>query len=205
MMGIWRVMSLLALTAFWAQSPSQTSTKVPAATQNSAPTSEASTAQNGIPRTGSTTAQDAAPATPQGIAQPVPFSHKQHAGTLKLPCEFCHTASRSGETVAIPRASFCMQCHQTMDTNNPGVQKLATYAKSNAVIPWVRVYQLPSFVSFSHKTHLLHGATCRQCHGPVEERTQLYTETDISMAGCVNCHRTSKASTGCDTCHSLEQ
>ncbi|MEO6828258.1 MAG: cytochrome c3 family protein [Acidobacteriaceae bacterium] len=92
-----------------------------------------------------------------------------------------------------------------MDTNDPGVQKLASYAKSNTVIPWVRLYQLPSFVSFSHKTHLLHGATCQECHGPVAERVQLYKETDISMASCVNCHRAKKASTGCNTCHTLDQ
>jgi hypothetical protein len=199
------MISLLALTACWAQSPLQTSTTAPSSAQNPAPAPNNSAAQNSAPPTSTATAQEAAPAPLRGPVQPVPFSHKRHAGTLKLPCEFCHTASRSGETLAIPRASFCMQCHQTMDTNDPGVQKLTAYAKSNTVIPWVRVYQLPSFVSFSHKTHLLHGATCRQCHGPVEERTRLYTETDISMAGCVNCHRTSKASTGCDTCHSLEQ
>ena len=204
-MGIWRVISLLALTAFWAQSPLQISTMAPAPAQNSAPAPNNSAEQNSAPAKSTATAEEAAPAPLRGPVQPVPFSHKQHAGTLKLPCEFCHTPSRSGETVAIPRASFCMQCHQTMDTNNPGVQKLATYAESNAVIPWVRVYQLPSFVSFSHKIHLLHGATCRQCHGPVEERTQLSTETDITMAGCVNCHRTSKASTGCETCHSLDR
>jgi len=137
--------------------------------------------------------------------QPIPFSHKQHAGTMKLPCEFCHAPSRSGETVAIPQAAFCMRCHQTMDTNDPGVQKVAQYAKSSTPIPWVRVYELPSFVSFSHKTHLAHGITCEQCHGPVADRVQLAKETDISMAGCINCHREKKANIGCDTCHVLEQ
>jgi Zn ribbon nucleic-acid-binding protein len=141
----------------------------------------------------------------RGPEQPVPFSHKQHAGTLKLPCEFCHAASRSGGTVAIPQTALFMQCHQTIGTDKPGVQKLATYAKSNAPIPWVRVYELPSFVTFSHKTHLLHGATCQQCHGPVAERVQLYKETDISMAACVNCHRAKQASIDCDTCHMLNQ
>ncbi len=196
----------LALTAFWLHSPFQVSASVNAPAQNSTSAPKAgSTPQTDAPGIGSTTLQDGVPVPARGIVQPVPFSHKQHAGTLKLPCEFCHTPSRSGETLVIPRATFCMQCHQTMDTDNPGVQKLAGYAKSDSVIPWVRVYQLPSFVSFSHKTHLLHGATCRQCHGPVEERVQLYKETDISMAGCVNCHRTTKASTECETCHSLDR
>ncbi len=203
MMGTWHMISLLALTAFWAQPPLQISRNAAAPAQNSAPS--ASPAQGSAPGPISTTAQDAAPTSLRGPVQPVPFSHKQHAGTLKLPCEFCHTTSRSGETVAIPRAALCMQCHQTMDTDNPGVQKLTAYSKSNAPIPWVRIYELPSFVTFSHKTHLLHGATCQQCHGSVAERVQLYKEIDISMAGCVSCHRAKKASVDCNTCHMLDQ
>lgn len=150
-------------------------------------------------------APNAAATADSGPEQPIPFSHKVHAGSLQLPCEFCHAISRSGETVAIPRATMCMQCHQTMDTSDPGVQKLAEYAKSGAPIPWVRVYQLPSFVTFSHKMHLDHGNTCQECHGQVAARDRIYKETDISMAGCVNCHRAKKADIGCDTCHTLEQ
>ncbi len=143
--------------------------------------------------------------SPRGPEQPVPFSHKEHAGTLKMPCEYCHTMSRSGETLLIPRATFCMQCHQTIATDNPGVKKLAEYAKTDRTLPWVRIYQLPSFVSFSHKVHLQHGATCEECHGQVAQRVRLYKESDISMATCVNCHREKQASTDCSTCHMLEQ
>jgi hypothetical protein len=98
-----------------------------------------------------------------------------------------------------------MQCHQTVAARDPGVQKLADYAKRNAVITWVRIYQLPSFVVFSHKVHLAHGNTCQECHGQVAEQVQLSKEGDISMAGCLNCHRAKKASTDCNTCHMLEQ
>ena len=202
MMGCWRTLSLLALAAFWAHSPVMMPTWVASAAQNSALAPSAAPAQNSAAGTSGTTGQEAALRGPE---QPVPFSHKQHAGTLQLPCEFCHATSRSGETVAIPQTALCMQCHQTMGADKPGVQKLATYAKTNTPIPWVRVYELPSFVTFSHKTHLLHGSTCQQCHGPVAERVQLYKETDISMAACVNCHRAKQASIDCDTCHMLEQ
>lgn len=204
MMGPWRVLSLLALTAFWAHSPMMMPTWV-AAAQNSTVTPSASQAQNNATGTSDAAGQETTQTPLRGPEQPVPFSHKQHAGTLQLPCEFCHATSRSGETVAIPQTALCMQCHQTIGTDKPGVQKLAMYAKSNAIIPWVRVYELPSFVTFSHKTHLQHGATCRDCHGPVAERVQLYKETDISMATCVNCHRAKQASIDCDTCHMLDQ
>jgi hypothetical protein len=147
--------------------------------------------------------QTMAPVVAGGPGQPIPFSHQQHAGTLQLSCEFCHTPSRSGETLVIPQAAACMQCHQTIATASPGIQKLANYAKTNATVPWVRVYQLPSFVSFSHRVHMEHGNTCAECHGQVARRDRIYKETDISMAGCLNCHREKKAAVECDTCHTL--
>ncbi len=148
--------------------------------------------------------QATAPA-PVGPEQPIHFSHMVHADQLKLPCEYCHVMSRSGDTLAIPRAGMCMQCHQTMDTSNPEVQKLAQYAKSGSFIPWVRVYELPSFVSFSHKEHIEHGATCQDCHGDVAHEERVAKVTDISMAGCMSCHRVKHASLDCNTCHFLQQ
>ena len=205
----WRILSLLILACFWVQSRMSNPATMAASAQNSDATPGGSPSKNSAPATSSRTGQEAAsaPSTErlQGPVQPVPFSHKQHAGILKMPCEYCHTLSRSGETLTIPCATFCMQCHQTIATDNPGVQKLAAYAKSDATIPWVRIYELTSFVSFSHKVHLQHSATCQECHGQVAERVQMYKETDISMAGCVNCHRAKQASTDCNTCHMLEQ
>jgi Zn ribbon nucleic-acid-binding protein len=205
MMKLCRLLSLLVLFALWVPLRDGTQTAALLA-QNSTGTKTNSSQQNNA---GTTMAQEAtspSEAEPlRGPVQPVPFSHKEHAGTLKMPCEYCHTLSRSGETLMIPRASFCMQCHQTIATDTPGVQKLAEYAKSERTIPWVRIYELPSFVSFSHKVHLEHGATCEECHGAVAERTRLYKESDISMATCVNCHRARQASTDCSTCHMLEQ
>jgi predicted CXXCH cytochrome family protein len=138
-----------------------------------------------------------------GPEQPIPFSHKQHAGTLQLSCEFCHTPSKSGATLVIPQAAVCMQCHQAVATTNPGVQKLANYAKTNATIPWVRVYELPSFVSFSHRVHMEHGNKCTECHGEAAQQERIYKATNISMAGCINCHRQKQAAVECDTCHTL--
>lgn len=210
MMKHWRLLSMLVLFALWIPSPGSTPAVVAAAfAQYSTETTTNSPTQNSTASASNTTGQEATPSTQaerlRGPAQPVPFSHKQHAGTLKMPCEYCHTLSRSGETLMIPRASFCMQCHQTIATDNPSVKKLADYAKTDRTIPWVRIYELPSFVSFSHKVHLQHGATCEECHGEVAERVQIYKESDISMATCVNCHRAKQASIDCSTCHMLEQ
>lgn len=150
--------------------------------------------------------QNASPAqTGSGPEQPIPFSHKTHAGTAKLPCELCHKLSRSGDSFVIPQAPVCMQCHQVVAKDKPDIQQLAAFAKEGRIIPWVRVYEVPSFVTFSHKTHLDHGNTCQDCHGPVAERDRLSRETDISMTGCLACHRAKQAATDCNTCHVLEQ
>jgi len=133
--------------------------------------------------------------------QPIPYSHKLHAGELGLKCSTCHLKSDPGEKMGIPATSACMECHSTISTDKPAIQKLAAFAKDNRPVPWVRVYEIPSYVRFSHRAHLLAGSSCAQCHGEVKEREQLYKEVDISMASCVKCHQANKASVDCTYCH----
>jgi predicted CXXCH cytochrome family protein len=178
---MWRLLAIFLLTVSWMQAYSQQ----PAPAQQQAAT--------------------AASADTSGPEQPLPFSHKRHAGELALSCDTCHTLSPSGETLRIPQADVCMNCHQAIATDKPAIQRLAEYDKSNTPIPWIRIYQLPSFVSFSHKTHLDHGATCEQCHGQVAAREQLFKEAPLTMQWCVDCHTAKKASTDCNTCHTLDQ
>jgi hypothetical protein len=63
------------------------------------------------------------------------------------------------------------------------------------------VYRIPAFVYFSHRTHIQAGNACEECHGPVATRTQLTRETDLTMGGCMNCHRGKNAGTECTFCH----
>jgi hypothetical protein len=139
-----------------------------------------------------------------GPLQPIPFSHKIHAGRLKIECKYCHQPRKSGATLTIPQAADCMVCHRTLATSDPGVQRLAGYAKRNQLIPWVRVYQLPSFVHFSHKAHTSGGVTCQECHGDVAQQTHIFKASDISMGGCLKCHEAKKAPISCDTCHEID-
>jgi len=133
--------------------------------------------------------------------QPIPYSHKLHVGTLKLKCNMCHPNKDPGEIMGIPQASTCMQCHSSVKTDSPAIQKLADYAKSSRQIRWARVYEIPTYVMFSHKAHLEAGNTCQECHAQVAERDQLFREADISMGGCMTCHRMKKASNDCSFCH----
>ena len=132
--------------------------------------------------------------------QPIPYSHKQHLA-LGLKCKNCHEMPDPREMMGIPAASKCMSCHQSVKKDSQAIQKLASYAAQNRPVPWVRVYQIPSYVSFSHEAHLEGGAVCETCHGPVAQRDQLWRETDITMGGCMNCHRARKASLDCGYCH----
>lgn len=125
-------------------------------------------------------------AAQEGPAQPIPYSHKIHAGDLQLECSSCHVNPDPGETMTLPKPAVCGTCH-------PG--------KYDRDFKWVRVYEIPSFVFFSHRAHVKAGNTCVECHGPVASRARLSRETDLTMGGCMNCHRQKKASIDCTFCH----
>ena len=140
-------------------------------------------------------AQTAAP------EQPLPFSHKVHAGTLKVQCKLCHPNPDPGEMMTVAGAAKCMQCHSAIKAESPYIQRLAAFAKNDREIRWARVYQIPDFVRFSHRAHLASGNTCQECHGQVAQRDQLFREVNLSMGGCMDCHRAKKASLDCLFCH----
>jgi hypothetical protein len=139
-------------------------------------------------------------AAAEAPVQPIPYSHKQHLA-LGLECKNCHEMPEPGELMGIPQAATCMTCHRAVKNDSPAIRKLAAFATEKRPIPWARVYQIPSYVEFSHKAHLDAGAICAECHGPVAERDRLAREADISMTGCMNCHRARKASLACTYCH----
>lgn len=134
--------------------------------------------------------------------QPIPFSHKLHLG-VGLKCDNCHVLSKDGKQMQIANVAECMVCHQAIGVASPAIQKLAQAQKENKKISWARVYQLPDFVFFSHRTHLDAKIGCAVCHGAVQEQAALRQEKDISMVSCVNCHKLYHAPVTCDTCHDI--
>lgn len=139
------------------------------------------------------------PAAP--VTQPIPYSHALHAGKLQLKCNFCHENKDPGEMMGIPATAKCMTCHESVKSDSPAIQKLAEWHKGKKDVPWARVYQIPGFVFFSHRAHTEAGASCQECHGNVAETPVLRRETDISMGGCMDCHRRHKAPLDCTYCH----
>jgi hypothetical protein len=138
---------------------------------------------------------------PPAPVQPLPYSHKTHAGTLKIECTQCHTMPDTGEFATIPETKKCMTCHVAVKKESPHIQKLAEFHSSGKEVPWKRVYKIPDYVYFSHKIHVEKGASCDTCHGPVAEREVLRKERDITMGACMDCHRARQASNQCNFCH----
>lgn len=137
----------------------------------------------------------------KGPRQPVPFSHKTHAGLMQLECKQCHPNPDPGESMRVVGADQCMKCHTTVKPESPAIRLLAAAAADKRAIAWKRVYQIPGYVRFSHRSHLTAGIKCQDCHGKVAQRDRLFREGDVSMDGCMNCHISRGVSIDCTFCH----
>ncbi len=133
--------------------------------------------------------------------QPLPYSHKTHLA-LGLKCGDCHTNPDPGDRMEFPDTAKCMACHSTIAKDKPAIQKLAEFAKTKQPIPWVRVYAVSAAVYWNHRSHLDAQVKCEACHGAVAQMDVMANVTNVTtMAGCVDCHKQSKAGTGCAFCH----
>lgn len=141
----------------------------------------------------------------QGYApeQPIAFSHRQHAGDLKLDCRFCHFNAERGKHAGVPPMSVCMSCHSVAGSDLPEIQKLASIAttgsytaadgslREGGTVHWNRVHKLPDHVYFDHSAHVAANVACQTCHGPVEEMVVVRQHADLTMSWCLDCHRKS--------------
>ncbi len=134
----------------------------------------------------------------QGYApkQPIPFSHKLHAGKYKIDCNYCHTGVNKSKSANIPSANICMNCHNQIKTESPNLKPLYEAVKNNKPIEWVRVHNLPDHAYFNHSQHVkVGGIQCQQCHGPVQEMEVVQQYSPLTMGWCINCHRETPVNT----------
>ncbi len=145
------------------------------------------------------------PRPPVGAApeQPLPFSHRAHVGgAAALKCAECHQTATTASQAGMPTADFCMRCHVAVKKDSAAVAKLARYQKEKQAIEWVRVYQLPRFVYFSHRRHHTKAQIgCEACHGEVATQDVVSKVKSIAMVACQACHDARKANNNCDACH----
>ncbi len=128
----------------------------------------------------------------QGYApkQPIAFSHKLHAGEMKINCAYCHTGVYKGKQSGIPSANICMNCHNTIKRESPEIQKIYTAITENKPIEWVRVHNLPDLAYFNHAQHTnVGGLDCKNCHGEIDKMEVVQQRSTLTMGWCVDCHR----------------
>jgi len=137
--------------------------------------------------------------------QPIKFSHKIHAGDNEIACQYCHNGVEKSRHSGIPTVNICMNCHKGIQEGpNTGKTEIAKiYAaagydpstgkydlsKANP-IRWIKVYNLPDHVYFSHQQHVVVGKLeCEKCHGNVKEMDVIEQKNPLTMKWCINCHR----------------
>jgi len=132
-----------------------------------------------------------------GPRQPIPFSHRVHAGVKQIQCRFCHPFVERSENAGIPEVEKCFFCHKYILPEHPEIRKEKRYYDENRPVPWVRIFYVPDFVKFKHQPHILFGRLdCSECHGPVQGEDRL-RKVDFEMGFCIDCHKKRSAQLDC--------
>ena len=129
--------------------------------------------------------------TRAGVAreQPVPFSHRHHAGELGIDCRYCHTAVEKTAYAGIPPTKTCMNCHSQIWIDSPMLEPVRASFRTDKSIVWTKVHDLPDFVYFNHSIHVQKGIGCVSCHGRVDRMNLMWQESSLQMEWCLSCHR----------------
>src|SRR6476646_6522046 len=91
------------------------------------------------------------------IDQPVPFSHKHHAGELGIDCRYCHTGVETSAFAGIPPTETCMTCHSQVWRDAPMLAPVRESWSTGQPLHWQRVYDVPDYVYFNHSIHVNKG------------------------------------------------
>lgn len=133
--------------------------------------------------------------------QPLPFSHKLHAGERQIACQFCHSGARRSASAVVPGLDTCMGCHQVVATDREPIKQLKDHWDRKDPIQWIKVHDLPDHVRFSHKPHVAANMSCESCHGDVKNMEKLGQWAPLQMGWCLTCHKERQAPISCQTCH----
>ncbi len=146
--------------------------------------------------------------------QPIHYSHRIHAGSNGINCNYCHSAARVSKNSGIPSLNVCMNCHKNIsevsdttatkdyskafyDAEINKLYKAVGWDKANQKytgitqpVKWVRIHNLQSFVYFNHSQHVtVAGVACQTCHGPVQTFENQKQFAKLTMGWCIDCHR----------------
>jgi hypothetical protein len=121
--------------------------------------------------------------------QPVPFSHKHHAGELGIDCGYCHTSFTKSPRAGLPPTHTCMTCHSQLWTQAPMLAPVRRSLATDTSLTWYRVARLPDYVYFRHDIHIAKGIGCSTCHGGVDKMALTFQAKPLTMQFCLACHR----------------
>lgn len=147
-------------------------------------------------------------------SQPIAYSHKLHAGDMKIDCKYCHVGVEVSKSATIPSLNICMNCHKGVQKRaegqedidispeiakiykaldyNPEKTGAEQFGANAKPVRWVRIHNLPDHAYFNHSQHVKVGKlACQTCHGPVEKMEVVQQWSSLQMGWCIDCHRTS--------------
>ncbi|MBN2505529.1 MAG: cytochrome c3 family protein [Verrucomicrobia bacterium] len=121
--------------------------------------------------------------------QPVNFSHATHADQVGIDCRYCHDGVETSGYANLPPTAICMNCHNQVLRDDPGLALVRESHDLEKPVPWVRVHRLPDYVYFHHAVHARRGVSCDHCHGAIHQMEEVAHAQPLSMAFCLDCHR----------------
>ncbi len=121
--------------------------------------------------------------------QPVPYSHKLHAGELGIDCRYCHANIERSQEAMIPATQTCMGCHAVVKPDSIKLTAIRESWTSGNPVEWTRIHRLPDHAYFDHSVHLANGVGCTSCHGRVDQMEVVRQDQPLSMSWCLDCHR----------------
>ncbi len=121
--------------------------------------------------------------------QPVPYSHRLHAGQLGLDCRYCHANVERSAVAMVPPTQTCMNCHSLVKTDSQKLEPIRQSWATGAPVEWVRIHRLPDHAYFDHSVHVTAGVGCSDCHGRIDQMDVVRQEKPLSMGWCLECHR----------------
>lgn len=142
------------------------------------------------------------PGSAIGPEQPIPFSHRVHAGVKNINCRYCHPYVERSIHPGLPPVEKCLHCHNYIITQHPEILKEHNYFNTGTPTPWRKVNYLAEHVLFNHQRHIKKDIDCLECHGAIETMDRIKGKI-FYMEFCIDCHREKKANLDCWlACHS---
>ncbi|NWF49501.1 MAG: cytochrome c3 family protein [Ignavibacteriaceae bacterium] len=121
--------------------------------------------------------------------QPINYSHKLHAGEMKIDCQYCHVAVEKSRHAMVPAVATCMNCHSVARKDKPDIIKLKEYYDEGKPLRWKRIHRVPDYAYFNHSVHVNKGIDCTACHGEITKMEKVGQMNSFTMGSCLNCHR----------------